>query len=117
LTSSIGCQAQQCETIRVGDSSATGHSDSTTITRPPDSCAACIDSLAATDSTIAARTGGFIASYPNPATNQVSLDLKLSDDWTIYIHIFNSMGSEVQMATQAGYKGINHITLPVGGLR
>jgi len=69
----------------------------------------CIDS-------IHSGGGAFISSYPNPAASQVNMDLKLSKDNSIYIHIFNSMGNEMLTRQVAGTIGINHITIPTSNL-
>jgi len=69
----------------------------------------CIDSLG---------NGGnnFITAYPNPAPGQTFLDVQLDEAHTISINIFNSMGHLVLVRKQAGYAGVNHITLPTASL-
>jgi PKD repeat protein len=69
----------------------------------------CIDSLG---------NGGnnFITAYPNPAPGQTFLDVQLDEQHMININIFNSMGHMVLIRKQAGYAGMNHITLPTASL-
>ncbi|MBN9379333.1 MAG: T9SS type A sorting domain-containing protein [Chitinophagaceae bacterium] len=67
----------------------------------------CIDSLPGSN---------FIVSYPNPSPSLSNIDVRLDQDHTIYIRIFNSMGHLVLFRKEAGYKGLNHITLPTAGL-
>jgi PKD repeat protein len=69
----------------------------------------CLDSIPSKDN-------GFIASYPNPATGQVYLDLHLPGDYAVRFSIFNTMGYQVQVNTIAGFKGQNHFTIPIGSL-
>ena len=58
----------------------------------------------------------FIASYPNPATTQVNLDISLDEGATIAIRVYNSMGSQVLSTTRTGYPGVNQVTLPIASL-
>jgi len=67
----------------------------------------CIDSLPGSS---------FIATYPNPSPGQSNLDVRLNEEQVIHIRIFNSMGNLVLFVEQAGYRGLNHITLPTAGL-
>jgi len=69
----------------------------------------CIDSLG---------SGGnnFITSYPNPAPSQSFIDVQLDQGHMINVNIFNSMGHLVIIRKQAGYAGMNHITLPTASL-
>lgn len=60
--------------------------------------------------------GGFITSYPNPATTQVTLDVSLDKETVISIRIYNSMGSQVLATTRTGYPGVNQVTLPIANL-
>jgi hypothetical protein len=59
---------------------------------------------------------GFITSYPNPATNQVTLGLKLDSFTDISIRVFNSMGGLTLSRVQSGYPGNNQVTIPVADL-
>lgn len=61
-------------------------------------------------------SGGFITSYPNPATTQVNLAVSLDKPTTIAVRVYNSMGSQVLSTTLAGYPGINQVTLPIANL-
>jgi PKD repeat protein len=58
----------------------------------------------------------FISSYPNPVVDQANLNLDLAGENVIHINVYNSMGKQVQTSVIAGYKGQNHITLPIGNL-
>jgi len=58
----------------------------------------------------------FIASYPNPVVSMTNLNLNLANENIIHISIFNSTGKQVQTSVVAGYKGQNHITLPISNL-
>jgi hypothetical protein len=65
---------------------------------------------------VPAAPGGFIASYPNPATTQVTLVVSLDKETVIAIRVYNSMGSQVLSTTRTGYPGVNQITLPIANL-
>jgi len=67
----------------------------------------CIDSLPGSS---------YIASYPNPAPGVSRLDVKLDQDNTIYINVYNSMGHLVLSKRVAGIKGMNQIVLPTADL-
>jgi PKD repeat protein len=65
---------------------------------------------------IAKGAGQQISSYPNPATSQVTLDVKLETYTTVEVRIYNSMGGLLLTRIVAGYPGVNQITLPVANL-
>jgi len=67
----------------------------------------CIDSLPGSN---------YIASYPNPAPGESRLDVKLDQDNTIYINIYNSMGHLVLNKRVTGIRGLNQIVLPTADL-
>jgi len=67
----------------------------------------CIDSLPGSS---------YIASYPNPASGESRLDLKLDQDNAIYINVFNSMGHLVLSKRVTGIRGLNQIVLPTADL-
>lgn len=61
-------------------------------------------------------SGGFITSYPNPATTQVNLEVSLDKETSIAVRVYNSMGSQVLSTTLTGYPGTNQVTLPIANL-
>jgi hypothetical protein len=67
----------------------------------------CIDSLSG---------NGFVACYPNPTPGQTCLDLRMDEDNTVYVNIFNSMGHLVISKRLAGLRGLNHFILPTADL-
>ncbi|HXB05564.1 MAG TPA: T9SS type A sorting domain-containing protein, partial [Puia sp.] len=108
LFTSTGCRADNCLTVQVGDSTDPVPSPPAP---PPaiDSNASVIDSASA--------AAGFIRSYPNPATTQAGVEVTLTQPATIYIHVYNSMGSPVINTTVSGYQGVNHLQVPLGNLQ
>lgn len=65
---------------------------------------------------VAAPSGNFINSYPNPATTQVTLNVTLDKYTTVDIRVYNSVGGLVSSRSVSGYKGVNQITLPIANL-
>jgi PKD repeat protein len=76
----------------------------------------CQSSSQQTICTDTATGNSFISSYPNPVVSMTNINLNLANENNIRISIFNSMGNQVQTSVVAGYKGQNHITLPVSNL-
>jgi hypothetical protein len=64
----------------------------------------------------AVAANSYIASYPNPASNQVGVDVKLAQPETINVQVYNSMGNPVLSTSVSGYTGTNHVNLPLGNL-
>jgi hypothetical protein len=138
LSTSLGCRVQSCVTIGAQDSVPPSQPppDSVTnpggpnpppdsvITVPPDSThpsppdsvrPSPPDSVqpSAPDSLL---QGHFISSYPNPATSQANLAVTLDKAATIYVRVYNSMGSQILSTSQSGYPGSNTIVIPVANL-
>ena len=57
-----------------------------------------------------------IPSYPNPAHSEVALNVKLENDASISIRVYNLSGNIVYGLQQQGRRGNNKITIPVGGM-
>ncbi len=58
----------------------------------------------------------FISSYPNPANDKVTMNLKLNTPATIHINIYNLNGQNVYSSQVGCIKGNNAITIPVQNL-
>jgi hypothetical protein len=61
-------------------------------------------------------SGHYINSYPNPATTQVTLSVRLEEYTTLDIRVYNSMGGQVLSRIVTGNPGVNQITLPIANL-
>jgi hypothetical protein len=61
-------------------------------------------------------SGHYINSYPNPATTQVTLSVRLEEYTKLDIRVYNSMGGQVLSRSVTGYPGGNQITLPIANL-
>jgi PKD repeat protein len=130
LSTSLGCRSQGCQTIVVGDSTATPPivvPPDTAITVPPnippDSAVVLppdtlgrlpVDSAYWPQSD---STASFLSSFPNPVSGQVHMDLKTDKAEMIYIRVYNSMGSMVQTVAVSGIQGNNQLSLNVSGLQ
>jgi PKD repeat protein len=129
LSTNLGCRSQGCQTIVVGDSTATPPvvtPPDTAITVPPtippDSIVTTPpttppDSTVVQPITVPTDSLGSLSSYPNPASGQVHIDLKTDRAEMIYIRVYNSMGSMVQAVAVSGIQGTNQLSLNVSGLQ
>lgn len=57
-----------------------------------------------------------LTSYPNPASNQVTLSLQLTESVIIHVYIYNSLNILVKQKDQQGFSGNNVITTNIEGL-
>lgn len=57
-----------------------------------------------------------LTSYPNPATNQVSVSVQLTAPEMIHVYIFNSLNILVKQKDQQGNTGNNLVTTNIEGL-
>ncbi len=124
ISTSLGCMVQSCVTVGGLDSipsvpppdSVMPSPPDTLLPSPPDSIPpSAPDSLLPAGSDSLAK-GKFIPAYPNPATSQANLAVTLNNTATIYIRVYNSMGSEILSTSQSGYPGSNSIVIPVASL-
>ncbi|HEU4473031.1 MAG TPA: PKD domain-containing protein [Flavisolibacter sp.] len=69
-----------------------------------------------TIASLGGRYANSIPSYPNPARNEVMLQLNLEQAAPVTIRIFNSYGIAVHSSRTAGNAGINRVTIPVQSL-
>lgn len=60
--------------------------------------------------------GNTIASFPNPATTQVTLTVTLDKYTNVNVQVYNSMGGVVLSRSVSGYPGTNQVTLPIANL-
>ena len=93
LITNLGCQSQYCQTINVADSV------SGLPVPPPDTA------------------GQPIRCYPNPAFSETNVIIRLDKAEMIYIRVYNSMGSEVEQKTAAGFSGTNTVSVPLSALQ
>ena len=63
-----------------------------------------------------ANTACTLTSYPNPATNQVTLGIQLTGPEMIHVYIFNSLNILVKQKDQQGSTGNNNVTTNIEGL-
>ena len=131
LSTSLGCRSQGCQTIVAGDSTSTPP-----VVLPPDTAINTVppnippDSLTVLPPDTTGRLpadsaywppadslANFLASYPNPVSGQVHLDLKTDKAEMIYVRVYNSMGSMVQTVAVSGVQGANHLSLNMSGLQ
>ena len=129
LRTSLGCTSQFCASFYATDSTGgTPPPDSIHQVPPPDSIVTIPpDSSRPTPPDSAINPGGpnipvdsiagFQPSYPNPATSQTWLDLRLDNPQAIYIRVYNSMGNQVEQVQVSGYSGNNHIPVSLAGLQ
>jgi Secretion system C-terminal sorting domain/PKD domain len=133
ISTSLGCRVQSCVTINSPDTvpsmppppdsvrpsppdSVMPSLPDTLLPSPPDSIPpSAPDSLLPAGSDSLAK-GKFVPAYPNPATSQANLAVTLNNTATIYIRVYNSMGSEILSTSQSGYPGSNSIIIPVASL-
>lgn len=135
LSTNLGCRSQSCEALHVTDSVATPVPPDSVITIPPDSSHRPPDSAITippdsthtppdstfnrpdSNSHVNDSLPGYQPSYPNPATSEAHLDVRLDGSSMIYIRVYNSMGSQVEQISVAGYPGNNHLSVPIGSLQ
>jgi PKD repeat protein len=130
LSTNLGCRSQGCQTIVVGDSTATPP-----VVLPPDTAITVPPNIPPDSNvTVPPDTTGklpvdtaywppsdslasYLSSYPNPVSGQVHMDLKTDKAEMIYIRVYNSMGSMVQTVAVSGIRGTNRLSLNVSGLQ
>ncbi len=138
LSTNLGCRSQGCQTIQVGDSTATPPivtPPDTAITIPPNippdsSVTIPPDSSVTTPPDSTGRLpvdsaywpqsdslASYLSSYPNPVSGQVHIDLKTEKAVMIYIRVYNSMGGMVQTVAVSGMQGTNQLSLNVSNLQ
>ena len=131
ISTSLGCRVQSCVTIGGLDSIPRNPPPPDSVQpSPPDSVQPSPpDSVLPSPPDSAINPGGpnmppdslrspghFISSYPNPATSQANLVVTLDKTATIYVRVYNSMGSEILSTSQPGYPGSDTIVIPVADL-
>ncbi len=130
LSTNLGCRTQGCQTIQVGDSTATPPIDippDTAITIPPNIPP---DSNVTTPPDTSGRLpvdsaywptsdslASYLSSFPNPVSGQVHMELKTEKAVMIYIRVYNSMGGMVQTVVVSGIQGNNQLSLDVSNLQ
>ena len=62
------------------------------------------------------NTACTLASYPNPASNQVSFNVQLTQPEMIHVYIYNSLNILVKQKDQQGSTGNNVVTTNIEGL-
>lgn len=62
------------------------------------------------------NTACTLTSYPNPSTNEVSVNVALASPETIHVYIYNSLNILVKQKEQQGYIGNNIVTTNIEGL-
>ncbi len=62
------------------------------------------------------NTACTLSSYPNPATNQVSVNVPLTSPEMIHVYVFNSLNILVKQKEQQGSTGNNLVTTNIEGL-
>jgi len=63
-----------------------------------------------------ANTACTLTSYPNPATNQVTVSIPLTAPEMIHVYIFNSLNILVKQKDQQGSTGNNNVSTNIEGL-
>ncbi|HUS02190.1 MAG TPA: T9SS type A sorting domain-containing protein, partial [Chitinophagaceae bacterium] len=65
---------------------------------------------------IAANTACTLTSFPNPASNQVSVSIQLAQPQVIHVYIYNSLNILLKHKEQSGSIGTNLVTTSIEGL-
>jgi Secretion system C-terminal sorting domain/PKD domain len=128
ISTSLGCRVQTCVTVGGLDSMPSNPPPPDSVLPsppdtvlpnqppPPDSVLPSPPDSVQPSAPDSLLQGHFISSYPNPATTQANLVVTLNKTATIYIRVYNSVGSEILSASQSGYPGSNLIVIPVANL-
>ena len=74
------------------------------------------DTVNVNSDTVIVNTPTALLPYPNPAQNQVSVNVSLTSTTTLYAFVYNSQGMQVLQATQSGLVGNNIVTIDISML-
>jgi hypothetical protein len=66
--------------------------------------------------TVIVNTPSALLPYPNPAQNQVSVNVSLTSATMLYAFVYNNQGMQVAQATQSGLAGNNIVTIDISML-